>query len=170
LKGPENMTKEEMYAANIFPLLRGRADKFPEGESEDDVAIRAERVLQECIMPFVWKAARSGVWGDHIAIVSHGLCISELIAALVRKNAEKRPERSYKGMLNTGWTSVVVSIKDGKEGEVMDFTDSNPPPLLVRVAHINQHEHIRDMIRQKDGSEAYDAQVETIPLRRSISW
>ena len=157
-------TLEQMYAEGIFTVPETRSDKFPEGESRDDVATRAERGLQEWVMPFVWKAARSGTWGEHIAVVSHGLCISELVAALMRKNAESAPQREYVGLLNTAWTRVVITVKGANQGEALEFTDDSLPPLVIRVTHINQHEHIDKLVRQKGGigSQAYDSKQKDI--------
>ena len=76
----------EQYAEGIFPTLHGRAEKFPGGESFDDLGRRANQAVNELVMPYVWKAAREGKKGVHVAIVSHGLCISE-----VRLTAALRP-------------------------------------------------------------------------------
>lgn len=41
-----------------------------------------------------------------------GLCISELIAALVRKDVDGVGRgKDYRGLMNTAWTRVTVGIK-----------------------------------------------------------
>lgn len=73
-----NKTLEQHFAEGKFPMLDGRDEKFTNGESLDDLALRAARAINELVMPHVWKAAREGRKGVHVAIVSHGLCISEV--------------------------------------------------------------------------------------------
>jgi broad specificity phosphatase PhoE len=64
----------------VFPVLNGRDQKFPEGESLDDLELRANRALEDLIMPWVYsdKSYGKGEGEVHLAIVSHGLCISEV--------------------------------------------------------------------------------------------
>ncbi|KAI0771423.1 histidine phosphatase superfamily, partial [Irpex lacteus] len=80
------LSLEEHYAQNLYPVLEGRSEKFPEGESLNDVAARAEVAIQQFVLANVWKAAREGKKGLHVALVSHGICISELVAALLTKD------------------------------------------------------------------------------------
>lgn len=68
----------QQYAEGIFPIISKRSDKFPGGESLDDLEKRATQAIEEIVMPFIWKAAREGKKGVQIALVSHGLCISEV--------------------------------------------------------------------------------------------
>ena len=68
-----DLTIEEHYAQKIFPVLLHRDERFPEGESLNDVAERTTQAIRELVLPNVWKAAREGVKGLHIAIASHGL-------------------------------------------------------------------------------------------------
>ena len=101
-----------MYARGIYPVILNRVDRFPEGESLNDVQVRAERAIEEHVMPNVWKMARSGK-DLHVAVVSHGLCISELISAALMKDkdaASGGPEKRWTGLLNTAWTRVTVEI------------------------------------------------------------
>ena len=66
----------------------------------------------EDTMPNVWEMARSGK-DLHVAVVSHGLCISELISATLRKDKDAAtggPEKRWTGLLNTAWTRVTVEI------------------------------------------------------------
>jgi len=133
LRGPPNTSLKELIEAGIFPVLGGRSEKFPEAESLDDLARRAEEAILECIVPHLAQD------GAHIAVASHGLCISELVAALLRLDPESRRDKSYSGLVNTGWTRVVVSIKDGHSDPI---DPENLPPLDVRVTDVNRRDHL----------------------------
>jgi len=148
----------ELYADGQFPMPVGRIEKFPEGESLDDLGRRASQAVEELIMPHAWKAAREGRRDVHVAIVSHGLCISEIIAMLMKKNAKGGQVKDYRGLLNTAWSRVTVDVQGAKEGETLEFPDNDPPPLVCTVTHINQHMHINNIKRQKGGigSAAHD--------------
>ncbi|OSX59928.1 hypothetical protein POSPLADRAFT_1075385 [Postia placenta MAD-698-R-SB12] len=159
------VTLEEYYARGVYPVLTGRSQKFPEAESLDDLARRAEQAINGLVMPYVWQAARAGEKGIHVAIVSHGLCISELLPALLSKDASgAHPKHKYKGLLNTAWTRVTVDVKGSVEGKSMEFSDSNPPPLVVRVTDFNSHEHLDRVARQKGGigSAEFDPKQQSI--------
>ena len=109
-----DQTEEEMIAKNIFPPLLSHSAKFSGGESIDDLACRAENAIRECVLPHVLED------GVHIAIASHGLCISELIAALLRLDPDARRNVSYRGLLNTAWTRVIISVKVVKNYVYLD--------------------------------------------------
>jgi broad specificity phosphatase PhoE len=70
---------EQLFAEKKYPVLAHRNEKFPMGESLDDLGKRAEKAIRELVMPHVWKAAREGRKGVQLAVVSHGLCISEVL-------------------------------------------------------------------------------------------
>ena len=63
--------------------------------------------MRECILPHV------GTDNVHVAIASHGLCISEMVAALLRLDPGSRRDISYAGLLNTAWTRVEVQLRVG---------------------------------------------------------
>ncbi|CDO71426.1 hypothetical protein BN946_scf184909.g20 [Trametes cinnabarina] len=147
-----NLTLEEHFARDLWPVLHERHQKFPQGESLDDLFERAKKAIEELIMPHVWQAAREGKKGVHIAVASHGLCISELIPALLIKDESGiHPGDKYRGLQNTAWTRVTVDVKGLKEGEAMEFPDTEPPKLAVRVTDVNRHEHLANVTRQKGG-------------------
>lgn len=73
-----NKSVAQLLAEGKYPVLVHRHDKFPGGESLDDLRMRAHKAVQEIIMPHIWEAAQEGKKGVHLAIVSHGLCISEV--------------------------------------------------------------------------------------------
>lgn len=106
------LSLEEHFAQGLYPVLHGRTDRFPEGESLEDVAVRANQAILDLVMPHVWTAAREGAKNVHIALVSHGICISELVASLLAKDASGQdPGHKYRGLLNTAWTRVAVDVK-----------------------------------------------------------
>jgi broad specificity phosphatase PhoE len=107
----KGMTLEEHYAKGIFPVPSDPVSKFPGGESTQDLAARATQAVEEIIMPHIWKVARSGERGVSLAVVSHGLCISQLIPALLRKAVHADLSRDYSGLRNTAWTKVEVDLK-----------------------------------------------------------
>ena len=51
-----------------------------------------------------------GGLGYHVVIVSHGLCISEMVAAILRRSANAGATAGvrFKGLVNTGWTRVRI--------------------------------------------------------------
>jgi broad specificity phosphatase PhoE len=71
----------QLFSEGQYPVLAHRHEKFPQGESLDDLAQRAEKAIQELVMPHVWKASKEGKKGAQLAVVSHGLCISEVRTA-----------------------------------------------------------------------------------------
>lgn len=101
-----------MYARGIYPWFNDRESKFPNGESLDDLQERAERAVNDIAVPYIWRAALKGE-SAHIAIVSHGLCISELVAALVRKDTglnKKATGHQWTGLRNTAWTRLEIGV------------------------------------------------------------
>ncbi len=98
-------------AKGVYPVLYGDDEKFPEGESTKDLAERARTALAKFVLPHVWQAAKEGKTGIHVAIVSHGLCISELISELLKRSAKQGGETDHRGLWNTAWTRVVVDIE-----------------------------------------------------------
>ncbi|KAI0036441.1 histidine phosphatase superfamily, partial [Vararia minispora EC-137] len=158
------LSLEEHFARGIWPVLTGDDERFPDGESHNDLAARADMAIEELVMPHVWQAAREGRKGVHVALVSHGLCISHLITQLLKRNAAEHPGGDYRGLLNTAWSRVEVDVKASKEGEPMEIREDDLPPLSAKVTHVNEHSHITDIKRQGGGigSAAYDPKQEDI--------
>ena len=98
-------------ANGVFPVLYGEDEKFPEGESAKDLDERAKTALAKFVLPHVWQAAKDGKTGIHVAIVSHGLCISALVSELLKKSAKHGEDTDHRGLWNTAWTRVVVEIE-----------------------------------------------------------
>ncbi|THV00826.1 phosphoglycerate mutase-like protein [Dendrothele bispora CBS 962.96] len=157
-----NLTLEEHYSRGIFPHLRSRSESFPGGESKDDLAKRAEDVIRDIILPSIVEAMKEGRTDYHVAIVSHGLFIKELIDRLLKRRAGVFPEIKYQGLRNTGWTRILIGI-DGNVPSSSKNTSKAAPdlsssPLLVRITQVNRHEHLDSISRQKGGigSAAHD--------------
>jgi broad specificity phosphatase PhoE len=104
------LTLEEEIAQGRYPVLLTNSEKFPGGESRDDLAQRVEEALTKILLPYAWKAAREGNHGVHIAVVSHGLSIHQLVSVLVRKGTQE-PGHFSPGIVNTGWCRVNVTVK-----------------------------------------------------------
>ena len=112
LDAKPGLSIEEHFAQGIYPVLHERWQKFPEGESLEDVVKRAEKAIDDFVMPHVWEAAKNGKKNVHIALVSHGICISELIPVLVMKDASgQHPGHRWRGLRNTAWTRITVDVK-----------------------------------------------------------
>ncbi|KAF7325931.1 hypothetical protein MKEN_00444000 [Mycena kentingensis (nom. inval.)] len=125
-----NRELAELFTQNIFPVLRERDARFPEGESLDDLARRADSAIAEFVVPHLEASASKDV---HIAIASHGLCISELVAALLRLDPDSERGISYSGLMNTAWTRAVVTVKDPAL------------PVAVQVTHVNVADHLAQL-------------------------
>jgi broad specificity phosphatase PhoE len=103
---------EEEMAKGVYPVLHdGNDDKFPEGESINELARRAKEAITALVLPHVWRTAKEGKTGIHVAVVSHGLCISQIISELLKMSANHHEEEDYSGLLNTAWTRVVIDIE-----------------------------------------------------------
>lgn len=159
-----NMTLEGHFASGKYPMLLDRKLKFPDGESLNDLAARADQAIRELVLPHMLQAARAGTQDVHIALVSHGLCISEMVANLVRRGQDKAPRTDYRGLLNTAWTRATVRVKRASTGGAMDISEDDLSSLLVNVTDINRHEHINTVKRHKGGigSSAYDPKQQDI--------
>jgi broad specificity phosphatase PhoE len=102
----------DLAAQGIFAVIPDRKHKFPEGESLDDLTVRAGRALRECVLTHFAEYAENGCREDvHVVAVSHGLCISEMMAVLVRLDPQADHKVSYKGLLNTAWTRAVITAR-----------------------------------------------------------
>ncbi len=115
------------YAKGMFPALYTRHEKFPGGESLDDVLGRAEAFVEEVVVPLVLrerdgrrmaegKEDKEGGGGRlTVVVVSHGLFIAELVAAILKRDASLKTSgvdvKGLRGMKNTAWTRVEVVFK-----------------------------------------------------------
>ncbi len=107
------LTWEEHAAKGIYLACYSDDDKFPEGESIKDLAERGRTGLEKFVLPHVWQAAKEGKTGIHVAVVSHGLCITELVSELLKMSAKQVSNPKDIRLSNTGWIQVVVDIEVG---------------------------------------------------------
>lgn len=75
------------------------------------IADRAEKAINELVLPHIRTAALEGHKNVHIALVSHGLCISKLIERLLLKDSEDPQSGDFRGLLNTAWTRLEVEVR-----------------------------------------------------------
>jgi len=103
---------EEEMVKGVYPTLHGSDEKFPGGESINDLGQRAHRAITTLLLPHVWQAAKEGKSGVHVAVVGHGLCISQMISGLLKMSANQAIGIvDYRGLLNTAWTRLVIEIE-----------------------------------------------------------
>ena len=107
-----NKSLDDHFRDGQYPVLFDRNERFPNGESLNDLAVRAERSIDDLVLkPYLSRAISSGAEDVHVAVVSHGLCIGELIPALLKRNDGGLPTRDYTGLQNTAWTRLTVQVK-----------------------------------------------------------
>ena len=103
------------YARGKFPAIYSRTGKFPGGESLEDVAKRADKVIDEVLLPYAWQEFEGGA-PMTVAIVSHGLFLAELVTRLVKRgdiDLDGTEARNLRGLKNTAFTNVQVTFKVG---------------------------------------------------------
>ncbi|KAJ4482102.1 phosphoglycerate mutase-like protein [Lentinula aciculospora] len=152
---------EEHYNRGVFPNPVRRSDHFPGGESRDDLAVRAERAIDELLLPYVLNP-NSQQGPTHIAVISHGLFIREIVDALYRRDSgRERMLDIHRSLSNTGWTKAVVKVKRtiNPTSALVSNID-----LSVQITAFNEHEHLDNLVRQKGGigSLAHDPKQKDI--------
>jgi len=113
LHAPEGTPNEILFEQKIFPVLYGRDEKYPKAESLNELARRAQVAIRECVLPHLPTAPipedqHSGV---HVALASHGLCIGELVSAVIALDPEADKEQTHYGLENTAWTRLDVRVR-----------------------------------------------------------
>lgn len=116
----EGVESGQMDSKGRYAPLRDRISKFSNGESSEDVARRADEFISEHIIHHVMASLPDDAKPLNIFVVSHGICIAELIAAFLRRdpaneyvNGGDEPRmlpESWRGLANTGWTRLEVSL------------------------------------------------------------
>jgi len=150
----EGKTLEAHFQEGKYPILyESESDvAFPGGESQLDLVRRGETAVREVVLPHVLSAARTGQ-EEHIALVSHGLCIAAIVGAMVSVLGGDTWKR--KGpMVNTAWVRVQLRLQDGAPNE---FADDEIPPLKVIVTDEGRKDHLEGLIDEgpQVGMKAY---------------
>lgn len=156
-KSRPDVVSSDLYAQGIYPSPRNRDESFPEGESRSDLRRRAEQAVDETLLPYVWQSAREGNTGVRVALISHGLFIKELIAALIARDAQgETTDLYYKGLRNTAWARMTVEVQTPRRGKKTGLDDNYP--LKVRLTDFDRKDHLKNVVRQQGGirSSAHD--------------
>jgi broad specificity phosphatase PhoE len=148
-----NSLEEEMEERYLFLFM---CEKFLGGESFDDLEECTKKAITHLVLPHVWKAAKEGSTGIHVAVVSHGLCLGIMISELLKMSGKQITDGDYDGLENTAWTHVVINtevymvgwmvvhktniLQGAQESKLIAV---NKDPLLVmHMTNINHHLHI----------------------------
>lgn len=108
----------------------------------EDLTRRAERAVREVVLPHVLNVARSGKDEHiHIALVSHGLCIAQVVSAIVRLGGGTWKRKGP--MVNTAWVRVEVRIQGGMS---MEVADGEVPPIEVTVTEEGRADHLEGLL------------------------
>lgn len=124
-----------------------------------------------------------GGLGYHVVLVSHGLCISEMIAALLRRSANAGATTGVrlKGLVNTGWTRVhirplvsdrfiiphaqlqcrEIHLKAGTRARVLVSPQDNGT-LDISVVAVNQAPHLVKVVSERTGLHMSPADLRLI--------
>ncbi|KAF9483480.1 phosphoglycerate mutase-like protein [Pholiota conissans] len=156
------LSLEDHYARGKYPAIFDRQQSFPGGESLDDVAKRAESVIEAVLLPHLLqeKEEKEKQVLRTVAIVSHGLFIGELMSSIIQRDpATKSTHNShdFRGTRNTAWMRVEITLQNesGQSDPLSDIIAH----WRVKVSAINEHSHLSKVHRQKGGigSLAHDA-------------
>ncbi|KAL1743181.1 histidine phosphatase superfamily [Schizophyllum fasciatum] len=126
----------------VYPRKKGDDERFPGGESRREVRERADRAVEQLLMPYVVTLEEGSP--AHVLVVSHGIFIRHLVAGLIKRGTLAKASTERIALQNTGWVRVVVE----KEAE----------NLSMSITEVNQHGHLKSLVRQKGGigSSAHD--------------
>ena len=160
-----NLTLSHHYAKGKFPAIYTRTEKFPGGESLDDMTKRVDCTIDDILLPYVRQEAE-GSTPMTVAIVSHGIFIAELISRLVKRDGAYQDAtlnaRSLRGLKNTAWTKVQVTFKvcchllcsltmvdqliRQKADSLTHQDNIQSPSLVVKVMAVNQCSHLANLV------------------------
>ncbi|KAJ6477387.1 phosphoglycerate mutase-like protein [Mycena vitilis] len=158
-KRDPDMPLSDQFNEGIYPSALSRSEKFPEGESADEVQDRARKGWEEILWPHVREAAKECNGNVHVAVVSHGIFIKEIVRALAKRDhAVDISACNYQWLRNTAWARVVIEVKAFHKGEESESS------MRVQLTHFNQCNHLANVKRQKGGigREAYEPRQQDI--------
>jgi broad specificity phosphatase PhoE len=106
-----SLSLEEHFDKGIYPGFLDKADRFPGGESLEDVQVRAGQVWEDILLPYLWQARESGK-PVHVAVISHGIFIKQALRALGKYDQNiDLTACDYQWLRNTAFARVVVGVK-----------------------------------------------------------
>jgi hypothetical protein len=124
------------------------------------------RLLERLFLPLVFEKGNREEEGGgsdyHVGFVSHGLCLFEVVNALLRLDPEKKVLEKYRGHYNTGWSRFEISIQvcvalrvpplssvilirlknKDERGEGRGYDVNSPTPLEVCLVTFDSHDHL----------------------------
>ncbi|KAJ7789331.1 histidine phosphatase superfamily [Mycena olivaceomarginata] len=163
-KKDPDISLAEQFERGIYPGSLSRSERFPEGESLDEVQERASKGWAEILLPYVQEKARQDNNQVHVAVISHGLFIKEAIRALAKYDRTA----GLVGMrLSVASQYGLGKSRCGDEGiskgRGAGFFTKQLLLERVQLTHFNQCEHLATVTRQKGGTgrEAYDKRRKT---------
>ncbi|KAL7414449.1 histidine phosphatase superfamily [Mrakia frigida] len=171
-----------------------RTFAFPDGESLDDVARRADEAINTFLVPHI-LAAHSLETQHHVVVAAHGIFNAELIGAFLRRRSTGAGTGwKSTGMTNTGWTRLSISLSDPSHphstfhpSTIPSNTSTNPssiplspaptlpsphpgqPLLEVEVILVNQCSHLDGIRRQLGGIGSAGFDKKQVDLRDFFS-
>jgi len=112
VKRNKELSLRAQYAKGLFPALYTRHENYPGGESLEDVRRRAEAFVEDTLMSLIKNSEEGNQKPSIAGVVSHGIFIGELVAALLRKGGRSSEGNTdnFRGMRNTAWTKVEVRV------------------------------------------------------------
>ncbi|KAI5896815.1 phosphoglycerate mutase-like protein [Schizophyllum commune H4-8] len=139
----EKQDRSSKLQDGTYARNRGDDERFPGGESRREVRERADKTVEELLLPYIGLEEESER-PTHILVVSHGIYIRHLVGALVKRGTLAKASTERITLHNTGWVRVVVE----KEGD----------KLTMSITEVNRHDHLNSLVRQKGGigSSAHD--------------
>ena len=145
------LSLEEHYAQGLFPIHHERWQKFPGGESLDDLQKRAKEAVNEIIMPYIKAMVEGCPRRVHLAVASHGLLIAEMIPILLELSTRPVGEGpAYRRMKNSGWARITIEL-DVSLSTHSVTTRAHPSkennggsqlPIIVTMTDFDRHEHL----------------------------
>lgn len=90
---------KEYASTGVYSVLYKVDNRFPGGESIEDLAERAKIALEKIALFYVWQVATEGKTGIYVAIVSHGW--------------QEHLDSECSHLSNIAWTRVVIDIEVG---------------------------------------------------------
>lgn len=146
-------------------------DAFTDAETPAEMQVRAARFIDDHFHPLVSKVASEAGGVDGVVVVSHGIILNVILAALLQRYAPHELDRllpvpSVPGRKlrvswsNTGFVEVFVSKKQDNK----DKQDTDSPSVHMQVLAVNCVDHLAGLKKTRGGigSARFDAKQKTM--------